>query len=198
MDYKKKTIESYDKYAKDFSHKFKNLTNLDERPEFQRFISLIHGKKILDLGCGSGDHALYFKQKGFEVTAIDLSNEMIKLCKEKGINAKKMDIEKLEFKDNTFNGIWAVTSLLHIPKQKIGRIIKKLSKILRYNGLLYICMKEGKGEKLEKEPNGSERYFAYWKEEELKKAFKEHFTLIDSEKVHANNTTFIQMFLRKN
>ncbi len=197
MDYKKKTIKSYDIYAKDFSQKFKDLTDLDKRPEFPRFIGLLYGRKILDLGSGSGDHALYFEQKGLDVTAVDLSSEMVKLSRYKGINTIQMDIENLEFKDNTFNGIWAVTSLLHIPKRKLRKVIDKLGKILKKDGLLYICMKEGEGERLEKEPNGSERFFSYWKEEELKKLFKDKFSLIDSEKVYANNTTFIQMFLRK-
>jgi SAM-dependent methyltransferase len=108
-----------------------------------------------------------------------------------------MDIEHLDFKNNSFNGIWAVTSLLHIPKKKLGAIIKKLSKILKREGVLYVCVEEGDREIFEKERNGSERFFAYWKEDELKKLFREHFTLIDSERVKFKEDIFLQMFFRK-
>ena len=126
MDYKKETIKSYDKNAKDLSKKFKELMDLKRRYEFPRFVSLLKGKKILDLGCGSGDHSLYFKKRGLDVVSVDLSKEMINLCKEKGLNALVMDIEDLDFKDKSFDGIWAVTSLLHVQKSKLGKVIKTI------------------------------------------------------------------------
>ena len=128
MDYKEKTIEAYNQNAKEFSEKFKLLMDdLKKRDEFQRFIDLLRGKTVLDLGCGSGDHSLYFKEQGLDVTAVDLSEEMILLCKEKGLKTFLMDIENLEFQEVFFDGIWAVTSLLHLPKQKVSSVIKKLN-----------------------------------------------------------------------
>src|SRR3989338_8455892 len=115
MDYKKITIESYNKDAKKFSKEFKAMNSIKSH-RFQKFIGLLKGGKILDLGCGSGDHSLYFKQRGLDVTSIDLSKEMVKLCNEKGLNALLMDIENLKFEDKLFDGVWAATSLLHIPK----------------------------------------------------------------------------------
>ena len=198
MDCKKKTIESYNQNTKEFTEKFKKLMDLIRRYEFQRFIDLLNGKKILDLGCGSGDHSLYFKERGLDVTAIDLSEEMIKLCKEKGLNAFVMDIERLDFKDNSFDGVWAVTSLLHIPKSKLPKVIKKLNLILKDNGILYVCVKEGEGEGLVEDKSGNtSRFFAFWREEELKKLFEDYFVLIENEKVRLKNTTFLQAWFRK-
>jgi len=196
-DYKKETIKSYDKHAKEFSEKFKELMDLKRRYEFQRFIGLLKGKKILDLGCGSGDHAVYFSKQGFDVTCIDLSKEMIELCKEKGLNASIMDIEDLKFEDNFFDGIWATTSLLHILKSKIPNIVKKLTLLLKNNGILYICLKEGEGEKIKEEGKGLKRFFAFWKKEELLKIFKRSFELIEFKKVKLGHTVFLQFFFRK-
>lgn len=52
--------------------------------------SLYHAKKweaegarsILDLGCGLGRHAVFFAEKGFKVTAVDLSKDAINFAKE--------------------------------------------------------------------------------------------------------------------
>ena len=150
----------------------------------------------MDLGCGSGDHSLYFKKQGFDVTSIDLSQEMIGLCKEKGLNVFLMDIEDLQFRNDSFDGIWAVTSLLHIPKSKLSKLIKKFGAILKAAGLLYVCVKEGREDGLVEDKFGK-RFFAFWEEEELKELFDEHFVLIESEKVKLKSTVFLQMFFRK-
>lgn len=44
-------------------------------------------RKILDLGCGTGSHALILAQRGYEVTGIDLSNVMIERAKKKAEEA---------------------------------------------------------------------------------------------------------------
>lgn len=198
MDYKEITIESYNQNAKELSEKFKELMDVNRRYEFQRFIGLVKGKKILDLGCGSGDHSIYFKEQGLDVTAIDLSEEMIKLCKEKGVNAFVKDIENLDFEEKSFDGIWSVTSLLHIPKSKLKSVIEKLNLILKDEGILYVCVKEGEGERLIEDKSGNtSRFFAFWKEEELIKLFEDYFVLIENKKVQLKNTVFLQAFFMK-
>jgi ubiquinone/menaquinone biosynthesis C-methylase UbiE len=196
MDYKKITINSYDQNAESFSEKFKGL--MQGRDEFQKFISLLKGKKILDLGCGSGDHSLYFKEKGFEVVPLDLSESMIELCKNRGLNPVLMDIEELNFGSNAFDGIWSVTSLLHVPKERLTSVILKLNSILKDGGVLYVCVKEGEGEGLIEDKIGdTKRFFSFWQEEDLIDLFKDSFNLIESEKKKLGNTTFLQMFFNK-
>ncbi len=198
MDYKKKTIDSYNENAKEFSIKFKELMDLKERTEFERFINLLKGDKILDLGCGSGDNSLYFKEKGLDVIGIDLSEKMIELCKEKGIEAFVCDIEDLPFNSKSFDGIWAVTSLLHIPKSRIRNVITKLNLILKEEGIMYVCVKEGEGEGLlEDKSKATSRFFAFWKEDEFFKLFEDCFFLIENRKVKLNNTIFLQAFFKK-
>lgn len=197
QDYKSKTMEAYNRNAKEIAEKFTKLMDVHRRREFQRFIELLKGKKILDLGCGGGDHAVYFKEQGLDVIAIDLSEEMIKLCKQKGLDAIQMDIEDLQFENSNFDGIWAVTSLLHIPKEKIGAVLDKLNKILKKEGILYVCLKEGTGEGMIDDQSGN-RYFAFWQENEIKNTFGKYFEFIELEKTQLKNTVFLQVFYRKN
>lgn len=198
-DYKIVTRESYNKNAKVFSEYFKDLLDLEKRKEFKTFIGLLRGNKILDLGCGSGDHALYFKENGFDVTCIDISENMIELCKQKGLNAEVMDIESLKFEDSEFDGIWAVTSLLHVPKNKIADVVRSLSRVLKDKGILYVCVKEGEGERYipDKHDLTTSRFFAYWQKEELIDVFKKSFDLVDFWKHRPLNTMFLHFLFRK-
>ena len=59
-----------------------------------------------------------FADKNFEVIGVDLSKKMIEVARKKVKNAKfhVMNIRKLDFNHNSFDGIWASASFIHIPK----------------------------------------------------------------------------------
>lgn len=154
MTYKDKTIQAYDAHVKSFSEKFSAQMDF-ERPEFNTFMGLLSGNKVLDVGCGSGDHMSYFQKKGLDVMGIDLSKEFVNICVQKGLNVIQMDMEQMNFEKESFDGIWAVTSLLHVPKINLGNILKKFNNILTSNGVIYICLIEGDGEGFLKD----ERFF---------------------------------------
>lgn len=197
-DYKKTTIDSYDKGAIDFAKRFEVVFNLAKESSFDQFVSLLPGKRVLDLGCGSGEHALYLQNLGCTVTAIDLSESMVQLAKEKGVAAEVMDIENLTFPPNSFDGIWSVTSLLHIPKKHIDVVIKKLHGLLANNGILYISLKEGRGERYETDgTTKTKRYFVYWLEEELIKKFEQDFVLLEANKFRIKERFFMRFLFKK-
>jgi ubiquinone/menaquinone biosynthesis C-methylase UbiE len=196
MDYKEETIDTYNKGIESFAKKFKERFDLKRRKEFQIFIQNLKGNKILDLGCGAGDHALYFKQQDLEVTAIDLSDEMLELTKEKGINAIKMDIEDLKFNPNTFDGIWAASSLLHVPKKELPKVIETLKIILKEKGVLFIGVFEGEGED-NREGKFGRRFFSYWKEDELISMLEKDFDLISFHRASREERVFLHFTFRK-
>lgn len=57
------------------------------RPAFQNILmqSIQHGNKILDLGCGTGEDALFLAKKGFSVTGVDISQKMIEIAEKKAV-----------------------------------------------------------------------------------------------------------------
>ncbi len=199
MDAKAKTLESYNKHVNYYSEYHKGLLDLDKRGEFKRFQELLTGKKILDAGCGSGDHALYFVESGLDVECIDLSEKMMERCLQRGLRARVMDLEDLHLDENSFDGIWAVTSLLHIPKGKIRGVIGSLHCALKKEGILFVCLKKGEGEGMlaDKHDHSTERFFAFWHKEEFLDKTKDFFDLIDFEERHVGKTIFLQFFFRK-
>ena len=101
---------------------------------------------ILDAGCGSGRDTLYFAQRGYRVTAFDYSPTIVKLAsKLAGQEVLQLSFQDLEF-ENQFDGVWACSSLLHIPIAEMNNVLIKLSKSMKVNGVLYTSFKYGTGE----------------------------------------------------
>jgi len=75
---------------------------------------------------------------GMNVTCIDLSPEMIKLCQQKGLSAHVMDMTNLDFPPNTFDAVYALNSLLHIPKTEFRIVLENVGKVLKPSGVFYL------------------------------------------------------------
>ncbi|MGA7837307.1 MAG: class I SAM-dependent methyltransferase [Ignavibacteriaceae bacterium] len=57
-----------------------------------KFISIPQEGNVLDLACGAGRHALLFAQKGYQVTAVDLSDKLLQVAK-KTAEENKINID---------------------------------------------------------------------------------------------------------
>lgn len=95
--------------------------------------------RILDAGCGTGGTMKFLKSYGFNnVTGIDASEDALKYCKERGLkNIKKGSINKLPFKNETFDAIICLDVLYHknvIP----NTALKEFSRVLKSKGILYL------------------------------------------------------------
>ncbi len=88
------------------------------------------GDKVLEIGCGTGHFARYFKELGADVTGIDTSPEMLKVARDdsKGIeiNFAAGDAYKLPFPDNSFDLVAMITVLEFItnPKQALAEAFR--------------------------------------------------------------------------
>jgi len=145
---------------------------LDELEKFTLLVKKNGGRKILDLGCGSGIQSKKLSRAGLKVTGFDLSSKMIQQAKRRVPGAKFVvgDITKMEFTKEGFDGVFAQASLLHIPKKLIPKVMKSIHKILKTNGVLYLALKEGIGEKVvEEERLGRvvRRFFSFFTKEEI-------------------------------
>jgi SAM-dependent methyltransferase len=143
------THQYYSDKAKQF---FDETVDLDMEKLYRLFLDLIPANgKILDAGCGSGRDSLYFKTRGYSVTAFDYSEELVTLASEHiGGTVLHMSFDDLTFKAE-FDGIWACASLLHVPKNKMQGVIDKLAEALKLGGILYASFKYGDKEEVRKE-----------------------------------------------
>ena len=197
-DVVKKTIEEYEKKAEEYSKTRQNIDpKLRETADF--FIKHLKGKKILDVGCGSGRDSQYFAERGLQVIGIDAVKAFIKIAKSKVPKAKfkLMDMRKLEFLGNSFDGLWASASLLHIPKAEAKQTIEEFKRVLKPNGILFIGVKQGEGERFVQEDN-MERFFAYYTKEELEKLIEETgFKILQTTIVEKGDAIWIRTIATK-
>ena len=145
-DKNKSAIKTYDHISKAYADKFSEPSdNIDD------FLKLVpkHGK-ILDAGCGPGTDSAYMDARGFKVVGVDLSAKMLGLAKKKSpnIHFQQADIRKLKFDPDSFDGILASYSLIHVPKKKISQTIKSFHKILKPAGIICIGVQEEKSKEI--------------------------------------------------
>jgi 2-isopropylmalate synthase len=91
----------------------------------------IEGEEILDLGCGEGTLALEIQKSGAKVTGVDLSHEMVKSAKAKGIDATLMSATELEF-HNRFDAVFS-NAVLHWVKES-ETAVKNIHDALKPHG----------------------------------------------------------------
>lgn len=156
-----KTISVYDEQTE----KYLSIVKGDEPDEaLKLFLEHMQpGASVLDLGCGPAQHSSIMIKWGFNVVAVDASEEMVKLAnKTYGIDARVAtfaDIPSL----GKFDGIWANFSLLHATRDDFKRHLFELHDILNEDGLLHIGTKLGEGEYRDK----IGRFYTYCTESEL-------------------------------
>ena len=163
-------VKIYDKIAKKYTERFFN--DFSDRNFVNNFLALLSRKaKILDVGCGPGNFTEYFIRKGYTVEGIDLSKEMIKMAKQKVPQGsfKIMDLRKLKYSRESFDGVFSAYSLIHIPKRDINSTLKEFNKVLRPKGLLFLAIQEGEGEKFVREPlkEGEKIFIKFFTTKEL-------------------------------
>lgn len=163
------TINSYDNFSNEYFQRSQKLFRPDD---IGKFLSLIKPKShILDAGCAFGRDSKAFIEKGYKVVGIDLSQKLLDIAKEyvPQLDARLMDIRKIEFPDNYFDAIWSSASIHHVSLNEGKQVIKKFYNILKIDGILYLLTRIGNGEEVieDKEIKGFKRYFSYFSEKEL-------------------------------
>ncbi len=143
------------------------------------FIKILPSEaRVLDVGCGSGVKSKYFVERGLQVTGIDISDKLLEIAKKEAPKAtfKILSMTDLDTISETFDGVFAQASLLHIPKKEAGDVVRKMAQRLVPGGILYIAVKEVRADKpeeaVEKEHDYGydyERFFSYFSMEELKR-----------------------------
>lgn len=159
------TINYYNLNAKNF---IENTQNADMHLTQDKFLQLLpESASILDFGCGSGRDTKYFLEKGYQVVATDGSAELCRLASSfTGIKVKEMLFQELD-EIGVYDGIWACSSILHLPKQELLPVIRKMCIALKDNGVIYTSFKYSN---FEGERNG--RYFTDFTEDTFREFIK--------------------------
>ena len=146
MDQIKGIKEYYNDTANDWANKW--YTDESMLPLLKKFISLFKTiPKILDAGCGAGYESMRLYNLGAEVVGIDISEESIKIARNKNPKCQFELINCLELNDSIgkFDGIIAIALIVHIENKNLNIVFQNFQKIIKNGGYVFIAFVEGNG-----------------------------------------------------
>ncbi|WP_198415821.1 class I SAM-dependent methyltransferase [Cryobacterium glaciale] len=134
----------YDSFAEAYSAD--NETNLVnghyERPAMLALAGDVHGRQILDAGCGSGPLAMALRTRGATVTGFDSSAAMVELARQRLGEEAELHVadlgQPLPFADGAFDDVVA-SLVLHYLQDWTGPLVE-LRRVLRPDGRLILSV----------------------------------------------------------
>ncbi len=122
--------------------------NYNDMPKLEKEAMQLSKGKILDVGCGGGSHSLFLQEKGFDVTAIDISANVIKACKLRGVQNARVqnllevstDTSESELAKQKFDTILLLMNGTGIfgTLSETSKYLQKLKSLLNPNGQILI------------------------------------------------------------
>ncbi|MFA6547614.1 MAG: class I SAM-dependent methyltransferase [Candidatus Magasanikbacteria bacterium] len=133
------SMAGYDLAAPDYDKKEKYLNSFEQNKLLPLFGN-VKGKKILDVGAGTGRLALALSKAGAQITALDVSFEMLKVLsgKNKKIETLVGEAENLPFEDGVFDFVTATFLVVHLKNplsffDEAYRVLKNDGKLIVTN-----------------------------------------------------------------
>jgi len=159
----------YDKIAREYQANRHIFDNVRVLKEFSNYLP--KNARILDAGCGAGIPCTRFLvQAGFEVVGVDFSTSMLRMARKSVLKANliKEDMTRPSFRDNTFDGLIALYSIIHVPREMHASLYQSFHRILKPDGVMLICIGSDDWE-------GEDEYFGvrmFWSEYNLDEAIQ--------------------------
>lgn len=170
-------IHAYDNIAQKYTDAYAENDDMDSK-YLQEFLKRINGKKILDMGCGTGVNTQYIAGYDLNVIGVDASEGMLKVAHKNFPNLTfvKSDILNTPFEDNSFDGIVLAYVINHFSMDGLEMLRHEIDRVLKDNGILFISAHIGDREELVKDPldDKIEIYYNFLNIEILDKVFSKY------------------------
>lgn len=194
------TLQTYDLKMQEYIDNTPQQINDAEQPWIDSALDLIpQGGSILELGSGFGRNAGYINEKGFELTCTDAVPRFVELLRNKGLDAKILNVLKDDLGQN-YDMVFANGVLVHFTAEETEVVLDKIHQALKSGGILAFSIKQGEGDEWTKEKLGAPRYFQYWQLDQLKEIVKAHgFTWIKATagETSLKNASWLYVIARK-
>lgn len=97
-----------------------------------------HGVRLLDVGCGTGYHLARYRDRGFEISGVDGSADMLTHARaaNPGIDFKQADVDKLPYPDASFDLVLSVEVYRYLPD--IGPCTREIARVLKPGGVALV------------------------------------------------------------
>ena len=191
--------QSYNKYA--HVREKNELQDWKVKPRESFLKQLLNEGKttLLDIGAGTGRDSKFFSDNNLDVFAVDLSDEMITLCLEKGIESQQLDFYNLHKIGKKFDAIWSMNSLLHVEKSDLNTVLEEISNTLNHLGLFFMGVYGGEDSEgiWEEDVYTPHRFFSFYTDENIKKVTSNYFDIISFERIETGGKYHFQSIIMK-
>jgi SAM-dependent methyltransferase len=173
---------------------------ISERAGFLRRLRDENCRRLLELGAGTGQDSAFFAGQGLRVVATDLSPEMVARCRAKGLDARVMDFLHLDFPAESFDAVYALNCLLHVPNADLPAVLEVIASVLRPGGLFFLGVyghdqaEEGPFEDGVHHPP---RFFSWRTDEQIQRFARRRFEIVDFHVVGPGREHFQSLTLRR-
>ena len=183
---------SYDGAVKERDGMARQQFKLDERAAFLDRLLVAEARSLLEIGAGTGQDSVFFADAGLAVTAVDLSPEMVRKCQDKGLSAAVRDVKHLNFPDESFDAVFTLNCLLHVPNDDLPEALSAIRAVLRPGGLLFVGLWGGESAEgvLPEDRQEPKRFFSFRSDEELFGYLSRCFEVVDFHTVESERPPF--------
>lgn len=196
----KETMEAYDQNATAWADS-RNVKGY-WKEEKEKFYTYLPVGKILEVGAGGGRDAREFIEKGYDYIGTDISRGLLSEARKNnpGVVFLEQSLYELDFPQNTFDGVWACATLLHMPKDRIDEALQSIKRVMKDDGIIGITLKKGEGERfVEGDHVGMnyKRFFSFYEEDEFTNILKRNgFEVLESYETRHSNKAWLVFFAR--
>ena len=94
---------------------------------------------LLDVGCGTGSYTAALVERGWDVTGVDISEDMLRLARERGVRTVRADAAALPFEDASFDA--AVSVLTNTDLDDLAAVVREIVRVLQPGApLVYLAV----------------------------------------------------------
>ena len=180
----------------------------------EEFVKLLSPQStVLELGCGAGNDAAFFAQRGHQVTATDFSEVAIDKAKQRythipTLRFREQDMtQPFPFHEDAFDAVYARLSLHYFTHTQTQGLFREIQRILKPGGLLCFMCKStkdplyGRGKKIEEDmfEYGHVRHF--FSEAYARKCLENGYTIEKMESgeeiFYGDKSAFVKVIARK-
>ncbi|MFC2038985.1 class I SAM-dependent methyltransferase [Chloroflexota bacterium] len=172
--------KAYDRHSQEREFGGVSDWKITERAHFLTMLQQEQKESLLEIGAGPGKDSLFFKKKGLYVEATDLSSEMVKLCLQKGLSARVMDMGDIQFQENSFDAVYSLNSMLHLTKIEFPIVLQQISRVLKPDGIFYLGMHGGNESEgvWDEDTYTPKRFFSFYSDDHLQQVIAKTFELL--------------------
>jgi SAM-dependent methyltransferase len=196
----RETIGAYNAGARIYADKFNQIVGTRAQDIALAFdASPAPHPRVLEIGCGNGRDAEEILKRTSRYTGVDASEGMIALARQRMPRTEFVlgDIERMPLAGK-FDIVFAFASLLHIPKNRLQLVLRKIRNVLSTEGAFHISLKHADtyGEIMKRDKYGQRTFYLYSPEDISTLARRSGFAILRNEEVKMGERMWMEILLR--